>query len=79
MSKTVEEVGLIVGGLALGGVAGLAYFGFLPFGMAAGPAITLTSLPLQELLRLFGPFEPLNRQTAILNVPRANVDQLRTP
>ena len=36
-------------------------------------------MPLQELLRLFGPFEPLNRQTAILNVPRANIDQLRTP
>ncbi|MFZ3188616.1 MAG: hypothetical protein WA180_09160 [Candidatus Sulfotelmatobacter sp.] len=54
MSKTVEEVGLIVGGLALGGVAGLAYFGFLPFGMAAGPAITLTSLGATSLLSGIG-------------------------
>jgi len=50
MSKTVAEVGLILGGLALGGVAGLAYFGFMAFGMSAGTAVMLGGIGVSTAL-----------------------------
>jgi hypothetical protein len=44
MSKTAEEIGLIVGGLAVGGIAGLAYYGLLSFGLSGAQFVAIAGL-----------------------------------
>ncbi|HEY3972306.1 MAG TPA: hypothetical protein VGM18_04830 [Candidatus Sulfotelmatobacter sp.] len=70
MSKTAKELGLILGGIALGGVGALAYYGLLSFGIGPATFSTMLGIGLSSALSGIGlalrpPLQPVGAANSI--------------